>query len=239
MKSGAMLGRFRHVTRDSLKTLPSRAYSGSTHKVLILGKGASGQRRLLVPHARDMTRSAAAGLALMIGSEAVHLARVEPFWSWNTPICWTGFILFSPTVWCGARGAHRGCGRRPASLPFSRSYRFRSGWSSSSSTCTSTTGYHVGLPENQALRLFGYAWSFGTIWPAIFEGPTSSLYGRKGAGRGRHWRTGSNRLFCHSRPGFSVPLARSLLAPFSTLPLPFDGGGVRRCLRGQSVWPSR
>jgi hypothetical protein len=30
--------------------------------------------------------------------------------------------------------------------------------------------YYTGLPENTALRLFGYAWSFATIWPAIFIG---------------------------------------------------------------------
>src|SRR5439155_18912262 len=29
--------------------------------------------------------------------------------------------------------------------------------------------YYTGLPENLSLRLFGYAWSFATIWPAIFE----------------------------------------------------------------------
>src|SRR5262249_674076 len=29
---------------------------------------------------------------------------------------------------------------------------------------------YTGLPENWFLRMFGYAWSFGTIWPAIFEG---------------------------------------------------------------------
>jgi hypothetical protein len=30
--------------------------------------------------------------------------------------------------------------------------------------------FYTGLPENFALRLFGYAWSFATIWPAIFLG---------------------------------------------------------------------
>jgi hypothetical protein len=29
---------------------------------------------------------------------------------------------------------------------------------------------YVNLPENVALRLFGYAWAFATIWPALFEG---------------------------------------------------------------------
>ena len=30
--------------------------------------------------------------------------------------------------------------------------------------------HYVGLPDNALLRYFGYAWSFATIWPAIFEG---------------------------------------------------------------------
>ena len=39
-------------------------------------------------------------LALMVLSEALTLARIEPFYSWNTPICWTGFILFAdPFGW--------------------------------------------------------------------------------------------------------------------------------------------
>src|SRR6185295_4990901 len=29
--------------------------------------------------------------------------------------------------------------------------------------------YYTGLPANFWLRQFGYAWSFATIWPAIFE----------------------------------------------------------------------
>ena len=42
-----------------------------------------------------MTLTSWLGLAVMIVSEAATLARVEPFWSWNTPIAWTGFILFA------------------------------------------------------------------------------------------------------------------------------------------------
>jgi hypothetical protein len=29
--------------------------------------------------------------------------------------------------------------------------------------------HYVGLPDNAVVRYFGYAWSFATIWPAIFE----------------------------------------------------------------------
>ena len=44
------------------------------------------------------------GLAIMIVSEAATLAGIEPFASWNTPICWTGFILFADAVVYRARG---------------------------------------------------------------------------------------------------------------------------------------
>ena len=45
------------------------------------------------------------GLGVMIGSEAATLARMEPFWSWNTPIAWTGFILFADGIVWQARAA--------------------------------------------------------------------------------------------------------------------------------------
>ena len=43
------------------------------------------------------------GLAVMVASEAATLARIEPFWSWNTPIAWTGFILFADGIVWQAR----------------------------------------------------------------------------------------------------------------------------------------
>ena len=113
--------------------------------------------------------SALVGLAIVIISEAATLAHVEPFWSWNTPICWTGFILFADAVVFRARGHSwlRSAPREFASLAlasiplwlvFEFYNRFIHNW------------HYVGLPENPALRYFGYAWSFATIWPAIFEG---------------------------------------------------------------------
>ena len=33
------------------------------------------------------------GLLILAASEAGMLARVEPFWTWHTPIAWTGYIL--------------------------------------------------------------------------------------------------------------------------------------------------
>jgi hypothetical protein len=109
------------------------------------------------------------GLAIMIGSEAATLAHIEPFWSWNTPICWTGFILFADAVVWRSRGSSwlRSAPREFVALAgasiglwlvFEFYNRFIHNW------------YYVGLPENAALRYFGYGWSFATIWPAIFEG---------------------------------------------------------------------
>jgi hypothetical protein len=109
------------------------------------------------------------GLVIMITSELATLARVEPFYSWNTPICWTGFILFADSIVYRARGRSlmRTTPRDfviltllsiPLWLVFEGYNLVIRNW------------YYTGLPENVWLRMFGYAWSFATIWPAIFEG---------------------------------------------------------------------
>jgi hypothetical protein len=142
-----------------------------------------------------MNRWSVLGLALMIGSQALTLAKVEPFWSWNTPICWTGFILFADGLVFQARGVSwlRSAPREFAvlailSIPLWLVFEFFNlyieNW------------YYVGLSENMALRLFGYAWSFGTIWPAIFEG--ADLVGvARGTGKTGE---GTVRLFDAARP---------------------------------------
>ena len=110
------------------------------------------------------------GLALMIVSEAGTLARIEPFWSWNTPIAWTGFILYADSVVWRARGDSwiRSAPREFAllsavSIPLWLVFEFYN-------SRLLNNWYYTGLPEQTALRMFGYAWSFSTIWPAIFEG---------------------------------------------------------------------
>jgi hypothetical protein len=108
------------------------------------------------------------GLLIMVVSEGATLARIEPFYSWNTPICWTGFILFADSIVYRARGRSliRTTPRDfilltllsiPLWLVFEGYNRVIRNW------------HYVGLPDNFWLRMFGYAWSFATIWPAIFE----------------------------------------------------------------------
>jgi hypothetical protein len=132
------------------------------------------------------TRGAVIGLVIMLVSEVATLARIEPFWSWNTPICWTGFILFADAIVFRARSNSwmRSAPREFAllaisSIPLWLIFEFYNlyidNW------------YYVGLPEHFWLRMLGYAWSFGTIWPAIFEAADLVAVLRAGkAGRSGH-----------------------------------------------------
>src|SRR5262245_49045727 len=115
-----------------------------------------------------MNKGALIGLLVMVVSQTATFAKIEPFYSWNTPIAWTGFILFADSVVWRARGRSwiRSNPREfvflalvsiPLWLVFEFYNLFIDNW------------YYTGLPENFWLRQFGYAWSFATIWLAIFE----------------------------------------------------------------------
>ena len=155
----------------------------------------------------------------MVVSEAATLAKIEPFWSWNTPICWTGFILFADAIVYRARG-HSWLRSNPrefmvlalASIPLWLAFEFFNlyldNW------------YYDGLPENWWLRMFGYAWSFATIWPAIFEGAELFAVLRAG-GAGRAGQAGSS--FHPALPALPAVLwvaagALMLLCPFFVTP---------------------
>ena len=108
------------------------------------------------------------GIVIMVVSEAGTLAGIEPFASWNTPIAWTGFIVFADAFVYRARGnswirsaPHEFVWLALASIPlwvvFEGFNLVLDNW------------YYSGLPKNFWLRQFGYAWSFATITPAIFE----------------------------------------------------------------------
>jgi hypothetical protein len=123
------------------------------------------------------------GLLVMIGSQGATIARVDPFWSWNTPIAWTGFILFADGIVWRARGnSWLRSNRReffllaltsvPLWLVFEGYNLIIRNW------------YYVGLPEHFLLRMLGYAWAFATIWPALFEGAELIAVVRTGAAVG-------------------------------------------------------
>jgi hypothetical protein len=124
---------------------------------------------------RRLPLSAWVGLGIIAISEAGMLARLEPFWSWHTPIAWTGYIFLVDGLIYRIRGESP-IRNGPAEMAFValvsvplwvvfeiyNKYTLRN-W------------HYVGLPEVLLVRYVGYAWAFATIWPAIFE--TSELAG--------------------------------------------------------------
>jgi hypothetical protein len=109
------------------------------------------------------------GAAIMVVSQAATFAKIEPFWSWNTPIAWTGFIIFADAIVARARGQswirsapREFIGLALASIPLWLVFEGYNLWI--------RNWNYTGLPENALLRTFGYAWSFATIWPAMFVG---------------------------------------------------------------------
>jgi len=147
------------------------------------------------------------GLAIMIVSQAATLARIEPFWSWNTPIAWTGFLIFADAiVWRARRDSWiRSAPREfallalvsiPLWLVFEGYNRVIRNW------------HYAGLPENAALRYFGYAWSFATIWPALFLGADLISVVRQS-----QWSGGSSGSGGWGRTGPEVPQDQSPTNP--------------------------
>jgi hypothetical protein len=125
--------------------------------------------------ARRLPISAWLGLATIAVSEACMLAHVEPFWSWHTPIAWTGYVLLADGLVWRRRGASllRNAPAEAAFLaivgvPLWIVFEMYNKY-------TLHNWYYVGLPEVLIVRYFGYAWAFATISVALFE--TAELVG--------------------------------------------------------------
>ena len=109
------------------------------------------------------------GLVVMLVSEAGVLATVQPFYSWHTPIAWTGYILFVDGLVWKRRGNSWLANARAEfafmaimSVPLWVVFEMYNKYSIQN-------WYYLGLPEFLPLRYVGYVWSFATITPAIFE----------------------------------------------------------------------
>lgn len=109
------------------------------------------------------------GLLVIVLSQAATVLGVEPIHRWNTPICWSGYILMVDGIVWRIRGtswlSHSRaeffflvCASVPLWIVFELYNKYAiHNW------------HYLGLPESLPLRYFGYAWSFATIWPGIFE----------------------------------------------------------------------
>jgi hypothetical protein len=118
---------------------------------------------------RKLPRYGWIGLLIMLISEAAMLAGIPPFYSWHTPIAWTGYILFVDALVWKRRGSSW-LRDSPAEFFFLASVSIPL-WVIFELYNKYSLGnwYYVGLPEYLPLRYLAYAWSFATIWPAIFQ----------------------------------------------------------------------
>ena len=107
------------------------------------------------------------GLGVLALSEIAMLAHVEPFWTWHTPIAWTGYILLVDGIIYQAR-------RASWLTTDSREFVFLATVSIplwvifEGYNLLIRNWYYVNLPENLFVRYAGYAWAFATISPGIF-----------------------------------------------------------------------
>ncbi len=108
------------------------------------------------------------GLGILAVAEWLMFRGVEPVATYFTPIAWTAYLLVADAAVLAICGESRlqAAPRRLAGLAFLsiplwltfELYNLRlQNWT------------YVGVPKEWAAALVGYAWSFATIWPAIFE----------------------------------------------------------------------
>jgi hypothetical protein len=119
-------------------------------------------------HARPYPRYGYLGLAVIAVAEVLLFQKRQFVGIFFTPIAWTGYIAAVDAAVYSLAGQSmlNGRGRQflavtAMSAPFwlvFEAYNLRlQNWA------------YIGLPTNTALRYFGYAWAFSTIWPAMLE----------------------------------------------------------------------
>ena len=113
-------------------------------------------------------RHALIGLVILAVSEAAMFARIEPFWTWHTPIAWTAYILLLDGIVYRSRGSSWLMSNRreffflgavsiPLWLVFEAYNVLIRNW------------HYINLPQNPMVRYLSYAWAFATISPGIFQ----------------------------------------------------------------------
>jgi hypothetical protein len=106
------------------------------------------------------------GVAILCIGEILMFAKVEPFYTWFTPIQWTGYVLLLDAILQRRRGE---------SFIFDRTREFLLLLIVSKICCFLFEAYNLHLrnweyhhlPENMALRLTGFFWAFASIFPGI------------------------------------------------------------------------
>lgn len=108
------------------------------------------------------------GLVVLVVAECLMFRGVQPVATYFTPVAWTAYILVADAAVLAIRGRSR-LANAPVrfvglvflSIPLWLTFEIYNlrlqNWT------------YVGVPKQWAPALVGYAWSFATIWPGIFE----------------------------------------------------------------------
>ena len=184
------------------------------------------------------------GLLVMVVSEIGMLWKLEPFWSWHTPIAWTGYIVFVDGLVYARRGSSW-LSDSPAQFAFLAVVSFPLWLVFEFYNLFIRNWHYINLPESAFWRDVGYVWAFATIWPAIFE--TAELVASFRA-RERNPADAGSR----TRPadiGSHVGVARVGSSAEAARPLqksrPLSASGIASVVAGAGmlawplVWPSR
>ncbi len=118
------------------------------------------------PHRKPFPHYGYLGLAVIVIAEILLFRGSETVATWFTPIVWTGYIAVMDAALYSLAGESlvQGRGREllaaivisaPFWLVFEGYNLHLRNW------------VYVGPPMEPALRYFGYAWAFTTIWPAM------------------------------------------------------------------------
>ena len=125
------------------------------------------------------------GLAILVGAEALMLARQPFVATWFTPIEWTGYILLADALILRKRGASL-LHDRLREAPFMALLSIL-GWLVFEAYNLRLANWaYVGVPAAPLARTFGYGWSFATIFPGIFQ--TADLLAAYGVFSRSAWR---------------------------------------------------
>jgi hypothetical protein len=108
------------------------------------------------------------GLAIVAISETAMLLQIDPFWTWHTPIAWTGYLLFVDGVVWSRRGSSW-LTDAPAEFAFLAVMSIPLWLIFEAYNLCIQNWHYINLPPNVVVRYASYAWAFATIWPGIFE----------------------------------------------------------------------
>jgi len=108
------------------------------------------------------------GLVILVAAEGLLFARQRFVATWFTPIAWTGYILLADALILRKRGSSL-LHDRPAEAPLMALLSILCWLVFEVYNLRLANWAYVGVPAAPLERTLGYAWSFATIFPGIFQ----------------------------------------------------------------------